>query len=78
MIIYLNKQSNSVKRKFDCRYANSKLDTQIATQLDTGKLYARISSRPGQCGHADVKKKKRNNLIFHSKVFSILFQFCWY
>merc|ERR1711862_495241 len=29
-------KSNSVKRKLDSRYANSNLDAQIATQLDTG------------------------------------------
>lgn len=45
--------SNHVKRKLKQRTANRKLDTLLAEQFTTGRLYACISSRPGQCGRCD-------------------------
>jgi small subunit ribosomal protein S8e len=42
-----------VKRKLKARLQTRKLDTLLAEQFTTGRLYACISSRPGQCGRAD-------------------------
>lgn len=47
------KQSNHVKRKLRQRNQNRKLDQALDDQFAIGRLYACISSRPGQCGRAD-------------------------
>ena len=47
------KKSNSVVRKLRDRNAGHKLDEHIAHQFDSGRLYACLTSRPGQCGRAD-------------------------
>lgn len=44
-------QSNHVKRKLKARTAGHKLDSNMDDQFAVGRLYACISSRPGQvCG----------------------------
>jgi small subunit ribosomal protein S8e len=48
-----SKQSNHVKRKLRQRNQNRKLDQALDDQFAIGRLYACISSRPGQCGRAD-------------------------
>lgn len=47
------KKSNHVTRKIKERNTGHKLDEHIASQFDTGRLFACISSRPGQCGRCD-------------------------
>lgn len=42
--------SSHVKRKMKERVRGRKLDSLLADQFATGRLYACISSRPGQCG----------------------------
>ena len=37
----------------DARYLDAKIDTLLETQFGAGRLYAAISSRPGQVGRAD-------------------------
>eukprot|EP00854_Cymbomonas_tetramitiformis_P014290 gene14290-16900_t len=44
------KQSGHLQRKLEKRQADRKLDIHIDEQFATGRLYACISSRPGQCG----------------------------
>ena len=46
-------QSNHVKRKLKLRNASRKLEATLEDQFSTGRLYAAISSRPGQCGRCD-------------------------
>jgi hypothetical protein len=36
-----------------CRCSDAKIDTLLETQFGAGRLYAAISSRPGQVGRAD-------------------------
>ncbi|KAL1920667.1 40S ribosomal protein eS8 [Calcarisporiella thermophila] len=47
------KRSNHVQRKLEARKPNAKVDPLLDDQFATGRLYAIISSRPGQSGRAD-------------------------
>ncbi|PFH50894.1 hypothetical protein AMATHDRAFT_60219 [Amanita thiersii Skay4041] len=47
------KLSNHAQRNLDERKKDAKIDTLIETQFAAGRLYASISSRPGQSGRAD-------------------------
>ncbi|CAI2165464.1 9263_t:CDS:2 [Funneliformis geosporum] len=47
------KRSNHVKRKIDSRKEEAKVDPILEDQFATGRLYAIISSRPGQSGRCD-------------------------
>jgi small subunit ribosomal protein S8e len=47
------KRSKHALRKLDERKKDAKIDTLLESQFAAGRLYAAISSRPGQCGRAD-------------------------
>ncbi|CAG8473068.1 21812_t:CDS:2, partial [Racocetra persica] len=47
------KRSNHVQRKIDSRKEDAKVDPLLDDQFTTGRLYALLRSRPGQCGRAD-------------------------
>ncbi|ORX82189.1 ribosomal protein S8e [Anaeromyces robustus] len=47
------KVSNHVQRKLESRKTQSKIDSNVKDQFAAGRLYACISSRPGQSGRAD-------------------------
>ena len=47
------KKSNHVVRKIEKRQKDRTLDSHLEEQFSSGRLYACISSRPGQCGRAD-------------------------
>jgi len=47
------KQSAHVKRTIEGRKAEAKIDPLLESQFQAGRLYAFISSRPGQSGRAD-------------------------
>jgi len=47
------KRSHHMERKLEARKKDSKLDPLLETQFGAGRLYAAISSRPGQVGRAD-------------------------
>jgi small subunit ribosomal protein S8e len=42
-----------VKRKMKERLRARKIDQHLAEQFQTGRLFACIASRPGQCGRCD-------------------------
>ncbi|KAK4057060.1 ribosomal protein S8A [Microbotryomycetes sp. JL221] len=46
-------QSSHVKRVMADRQKNAKIDPLLESQFQAGRLYASISSRPGQSGRAD-------------------------
>ncbi|KLO20350.1 40S ribosomal protein S8 [Schizopora paradoxa] len=46
-------QSNHVKRVLEERKKDAKIDPAIESQFNAGRLFACISSRPGQSGRAD-------------------------
>lgn len=47
------KRSSSVVKKLAARAKDHVLDSLLEEQFTVGRLYACISSRPGQCGRAD-------------------------
>lgn len=47
------KLSNHAQRDLDARKKEAKIDPLLDTQFAAGRLYASISSRPGQSGRAD-------------------------
>lgn len=49
----VKKQSKSVEKKIAARVEGQKLDPHLEDQFASGRLYACISSRPGQCGRCD-------------------------
>ena len=62
------KLSAHVTRKHDARVkAHAPLDPLLEEQFTTGRLYAIISSRPGQCGRCDGYILEGKELEFYAK-----------
>jgi len=59
--------SGAMRKKWKLRNATRILEKTIADQFDKGRLYARISSRPGQCGAADGYVLEGEELAFYIK-----------
>lgn len=53
--------------KFALRNKNRVLEAALAEQFKTGRLYARLTSRPGQCGRADGVILEGEELAFYLK-----------
>jgi len=65
------KQSSHVLRKIaKRRNKHGALDTNLADQFNTGRLYACISSRPGQSGRCDGYVLEGDELAFYLKKLS--------
>merc|ERR1712159_898661 len=64
------KQSKHVMRKIEKLQATRVLETPIAEQLAAGRLYACISSRPGQCGRCDGYVVEGKELDFYVRKLS--------
>jgi len=54
-------------RKQRLRNKTRFLEPSLADQFEKGRLYARITSRPGQCGHADGYVLEGEELSFYMK-----------
>merc|ERR1711977_441139 len=61
------KRSGSLTRKLAKRQEGRKLDPLLDEQFVTGRLYACISSRPGQCGRCDGYILEGKELEFYLK-----------
>lgn len=61
------KVSKSVKSKLKARDAGRNLDSHLDDQFATGRLYACISSRPGQCGRCDGYILEGKELEFYQR-----------
>jgi small subunit ribosomal protein S8e len=59
------KKSKKVERKLASRQATSKIEPAVETQFANGRLYAVISSRPGQSGRADGYILEGEELAFY-------------
>lgn len=59
------KQSSSVVKKLEERRKNAKVDPLVEQQFGAGRLYAVISSRPGQSGRADGYILEGSELEFY-------------
>merc|ERR1712087_715901 len=60
-------QSKYVVKKLASRQEGRSLDPNINSQFDTGRLFACISSRPGQCGRCDGYVLEGKELEFYVK-----------
>lgn len=60
-------RSKHVQRKLKARNVDRKLDPQLDDQFATGRLFASISSRPGQCGRADGYILEGRELEFYAR-----------
>jgi len=65
------KKSKSVKSKISQRNKKRVLEPGLTEQFKTGRLYARLSSRPGQCGRADGYILEGDELAFYQKRMSL-------
>jgi len=61
------KKSKQLLKKFKNQNLKTKLDPLLMKQFETGKLYACVSSRPGQCGRADGYILEGRDLEFYMK-----------
>merc|ERR1719331_395037 len=61
------KRSNSVKRKIEGLQKDRQIDQKVADQFNSGRLYACISSRPGQSGCLDGYILEGKELEFYLK-----------
>jgi len=59
------KKSKKVERKLASRQALSKIEPSVESQFANGRLYAVISSRPGQSGRADGYILEGEELAFY-------------
>lgn len=60
-------RSKHVQRKQEKRLATLDLDDYVKQQIKNGRLFACISSRPGQCGRADGYILEGQELDFYRK-----------
>jgi len=61
------KQSDHVQRKIAARQATRTLDPALDHQFATGRILAKICSRPGQCGRCDGQILEGAELAFYQK-----------
>ena len=64
------KKSKKVERKLAARQAASKIESAVESQFANGRLYAVISSRPGQSGRADGYILEGEELAFYLRKMS--------
>lgn len=64
------KPSKKVERKIASRQANAKIESAVESQFANGRLYAVISSRPGQSGRADGYILEGEELAFYLRKMS--------
>ena len=62
-------RSKKVTKKLEKRKATRVIDQHLKEQFNSGRIYACISSRPGQCGRADGYILEGKELEFYLKKF---------
>ncbi|KAF5093537.1 hypothetical protein D0Z03_002372 [Geotrichum reessii] len=60
-------RSKKAQRKIDARAPNAKIEAAIDAQFGAGRLYAAVSSRPGQSGRVDGYILEGEELAFYLK-----------
>merc|ERR1711915_674464 len=65
--ILAKKRSHHCQKKMDARKANAKIAQGLEEQFVTGRLYACVSSRPGQSGRCDGYILEGKELEFYVK-----------
>jgi small subunit ribosomal protein S8e len=59
------KRSKKTLQKYIERRKTAKVDTKLEEYFQAGRLYARLSSSPGQCGRADGYVLEGKELEFY-------------
>lgn len=62
------KQSDHVQRKIAARQKNRSLESTLDHQFASGRLLAKVTSRPGQCGRCDGVILEGPELAFYQKM----------
>lgn len=62
--------SDKVKAKYDKRQENRTLETALDHQFASGRIYAKITSRPGQTGRCDGYILEGKELAFYQRMMS--------
>jgi len=62
------KKSHRVMRKLNARQRIRTLEDPLAHQFTAGRLFAKITSRPGQCGRCDGAVLEGPELAFYTKM----------
>ncbi|KAG4300667.1 hypothetical protein PCANB_003063 [Pneumocystis canis] len=65
------KRSGHVQAKLRARAKYAKIDAALENQFNNGRLYACVSSRPGQCGRCDGYILEGEELAFYLKRMSV-------
>ena len=60
-------KSKKAQKKFAKRQEGSELDQKLNEQINYGRMLARVSSRPGQCGRCDGYILEGKELEFYTK-----------
>lgn len=61
------KKSKAVERKIAARQGTAKVEPALETQFAAGRVYAAVSSRPGQSGRVDGYILEGEELQFYQK-----------
>lgn len=61
------KRSKAAEKKLEERNKNRVLEEAIADMMEKGRVLARVSSRPGQCGRCDGYLLEGEELVFYSR-----------
>jgi len=61
------KKSKKVERKLAARQSHAKVENALEVQFAAGRLYAAVSSRPGQSGRCDGYILEGEELAFYQK-----------
>ena len=61
------KRSKNVESKLKSRNKGHEVMTNVKSQFQSGRLFALITSRPGQCGRADGYVLEGKELDFYMK-----------
>jgi small subunit ribosomal protein S8e len=62
--------SDKVKAKFEKRQTDRTLETTLDNQFASGRIYAKITSRPGQTGRCDGYILEGKELAFYQRMMS--------
>jgi len=64
------KQSNSLKKKLEARARTAKIDPLLEEEFLSGRLLAKVTSRPGQSGRCDGYILEGKELEFYQRALS--------
>jgi len=67
-IVVDDTKSDHAKRKVSSRLKGRSLESALENQISSGRLLAKVTSRPGQCGRCDGIILEGSELTFYQKM----------